>query len=162
MTIPSPLEATGPAACSVLAGSAAGSRAPVLWHRVASCLSRELTAPGHAREQARKALFGWGLGEYCEDAEVIISELVTNAVRHGAGPPTIGIAYDGRQLRIDVHDDGSGRPVRHRVTLDSESWRGLAVIDGLIEPYGGTLDVTDDSAGGGKTVSVSLCLNGSQ
>ena len=131
-------------------------------HSVACCLGRELTAPGHAREQARKALFGWGLGEHAEDADLIISELVTNAIRHGAGPVIIGISYDSGHLRIEVHDDGPGRPIRHQATPDSECWRGLAVIDALIEPYRGTLGVMDDDAGGGKTVYVSMCVTGGQ
>ena len=38
-----------------------------------------------AREQARKALFGWGRGEHADLAELIVSELVTNAICHGDG-----------------------------------------------------------------------------
>ena len=38
-----------------------------------------------AREQARKALPGWGLGEHTDVAELVVSELVTNAIVHGAG-----------------------------------------------------------------------------
>jgi hypothetical protein len=81
-------------------------------------------------------------------------------IRHGAGPVIIGISYDSGHLRIEVHDDGPGRPIRHQATPDSECWRGLAVIDGLIEPYRGTLGVMDDDAGGGKTVYVSMCVTG--
>lgn len=46
---------------------------------------RDLTEPRNARRQVRKALLGWGLGEYAEDAELILSELVANATRHGTG-----------------------------------------------------------------------------
>ena len=38
-----------------------------------------------ARTQARKTLPGWGLGEHADIAELVVSELVTKAVVHGAG-----------------------------------------------------------------------------
>lgn len=129
-------------------------------YSVISCHGRELTAPSHAREQARKSLFGWGLAEHAEDAALIISELVTNAIRHGAGPVIAGISYGNGHLRIEVHDDGPDRPVRSHATAYDQSWRGLAVIDGLIELYGGTWGVTDDDAGDGKIVYVSICVEG--
>src|SRR5712691_1113935 len=77
-------------------------------HSVSWRLSREPVQVRHAREQARKALFGWGLGEHAELAELIVSELVTNAIRHGDGPIQVRISYDGGDLRVEVHDDGAG------------------------------------------------------
>jgi hypothetical protein len=41
---------------------------------------RELTAPRAAREETRKAPCSWGLEDQVDDAQVIISELVTNAI----------------------------------------------------------------------------------
>ena len=120
--------------------------------------SRELTAPRDAREETRRALCGWGLEDHVDAAQVIISELVTNSIRHGSGPAEIRISHEHRYLHMEVHDDGPGRPVRHHATAEDESWRGLAVIDGLIVLYGGSLVVVDDEAGNGKTVCVSIRL----
>jgi anti-sigma regulatory factor (Ser/Thr protein kinase) len=131
-------------------------------HSVSCRLSREPTEVRHAREQARKAFFGWGLGEHAELAEIIVSELVTNAIHHGAGPVSARISYVSGQLHVEVHDDGSGRPVRRLVTAEDESGRGLALIDGLIELYGGRRGVANDDAGDGKTVYVAICLAGEQ
>lgn len=117
-----------------------------------------LAEPRNARAQARKALSEWGLSEYSDIIEVIVSELVTNAVRHGAGPALTRITWDARRLRIEVHDDGPGRPLRRHATVSDECGRGLAVIDGLLEPYGGSIGVEDDYRGEGKTVYVLVSL----
>jgi anti-sigma regulatory factor (Ser/Thr protein kinase) len=120
--------------------------------------SRELTAPREAREEIRKALCSWGLEDQVNDAQVIISELVTNAIRHGAGLVETRISCEHYYLHVEVHDDGPGRPVHRHATAEDVSWRGLAVIDGLIQPYGGSLVIVNDDTGDGKTVCVSIRL----
>jgi signal transduction histidine kinase len=120
--------------------------------------SRALTAPRDAREAARKTLCNWGLDDHVDVAQVIISELVTNAIRHGAGPVGTRISCDRRYLHVEVHDDGPGRPVRRHANAEDESWRGLTVIDGLMQLYGGSLVVVNDEVGDGKTVCVSIRL----
>ncbi|HEX2818950.1 MAG TPA: ATP-binding protein [Streptosporangiaceae bacterium] len=120
--------------------------------------SRALTAPRDAREHTRKTLCSWGIEAHVEVAQVIISELVTNAIRHGAGPVETRICHEGHYLHIEVHDDGPGRPVRRYATADDESGRGLTVIDGLLQLYGGSLIVVNDETGDGKTVCASIRL----
>ena len=124
-------------------------------------LGRELTEARHAREQARKALFEWGLGEHADISELIVSELVANAIRHGQGPIGVRISHDGTHLRVEVHDDGAGRPVRRPVTADAETGRGLELVDGLLG-LDGIRGVTDDDAGDGKTVYVAIRLAGTR
>jgi anti-sigma regulatory factor (Ser/Thr protein kinase) len=126
-----------------------------------SCrFGRELTEVRRAREATRKALFDWGLGEHSDLFETIVSELVTNALRHGAGPIQLGISCDLTSLRVEVHDDGSGRPVRRPVTAGSESGRGLEVVDELLALQGGRRTLHEDAAGAGKTVGAVICLAG--
>src|SRR5215472_2347731 len=103
-----------------------------------TCLfGRELTEARRAREATRKALFDWGLGEHSELFEVIVSEFVTNALLHGEGPIKVHISCDSSHLRIEVHDDGAGRPVRRPVTVRDENGHGLELIDGLLAEEGG-------------------------
>lgn len=130
-----------------------------------------------AREHVREALPILGLlkhGELAELAELIVSELVTNAIVHGGtvcGPPfadrTAGVcppsglievrlSLEGGSLRVYVHDQGDGRPVRRHPADDWERGRGLELIDGFIELYGGTRGVVDDGDRLGKTVYVTL------
>jgi anti-sigma regulatory factor (Ser/Thr protein kinase) len=126
-----------------------------------SCLfGREPIEVGHAREATRKALFGWGLGEHAELFELIVSEFVTNALRHGEGPIRVRISCDSSHLRIEVHDDGAGRPVRRPVTEEDEFGHGLQIIDGLLAMEGGLRTVLEDDTSSGKTVCAALSLAG--
>ena len=104
----------------------------------------------------REALAEWGLDFFIDHTVLISSELVTNALRHGAGTITIRLYRARRHLRIEVHDHGTGRPVRRRAATGDESGRGLAVIDGLIAMYHGKRGCIDDDTGPGKTVYVVL------
>jgi anti-sigma regulatory factor (Ser/Thr protein kinase) len=90
--------------------------------RSVSCrYGRGLTVPGQAREDTGTALFTWGLAkDDIEDVQLIVSELVTNAIRHGAGPIGTCVTYERGDLHIEVHDDGPGRPVRRQPTAKDE------------------------------------------
>src|ERR1039458_5037504 len=81
-------------------------------------LGRDPGEVGGAREMARKALPGWGIAEYTGLAELIVSELVTNAVRHAEGPIEVRVSYTCGDLWAEVHDQGTGRPVRQHATTD--------------------------------------------
>ena len=124
-------------------------------------LRRDPAEVGRARKLARKALTGWGLTEHAGLAELIVSELATNALRYGTGPIVIRLSYVCGDLRAEVHDDGAGRPVRKQATVAEELGRGLALLDGLIELYGGARGVVDDHTGAGKTVYVAVSVHGS-
>jgi signal transduction histidine kinase len=112
----------------------------------------------HAREQARKALYEWDLGEHAELCELIVSELVTNAICHGDGEIQVRMSHACGDLRVEVHDDGTGRPVRRQPTAEDESGRGLALLDGLIGLHGGSRGIRNDLAGDGKAVYVVIRL----
>ena len=127
-------------------------------HSMSCLLTGEPLAVSHAREEARKALYGWGLGEHADLAELIVSELATNAIRHGARPVRVRVSYARDGLRVDVHDAGAGRPVRRQPAADDEAGRGLNLLGGLIGEYGGCLGVANDIEGDGKTVYVVISL----
>jgi anti-sigma regulatory factor (Ser/Thr protein kinase) len=117
--------------------------------------------PVHARDARRRArvlLAAWGLGEQASLGELVVSELVANAVCHGDTPIWMRLSVGGGDLRVEVHDGGAGRPVRRHVGGGDECGRGLELLDGLIELYGGERGVISDPAGPGKTVYVVLSL----
>jgi signal transduction histidine kinase len=119
--------------------------------------------PAHARDARRRArvlLAAWGLGEQASLVELVVSELVTNAVCHGDSPIWLRLSVGGGDLRVEVHDGGGDRPVRRHPGGGDECGRGLALVDGLIELHGGERGVISDPAGPGKTVYVVLSLAG--
>ncbi len=121
-------------------------------------LSDEPVAVRHVREQTRKALDGWALGEHADLAQLIVSELATNAIRHGVGPVKVRVSCTRGGLRVDVHDLGPGRPMRQHAAADDEAGRGLDLLGGLVSEYGGCLGVANDGQGQGKTVFVEISL----
>ena len=98
---------------------------------------------GIARCLVRTVLEYCGLGNYAPDAEIIASELVTNAIKHasGAGPADkIGVALtrvrEGHAIGIEVTDSSPVPPVKHSVTTGSESGRGLQIVEALSTDWG--------------------------
>jgi anti-sigma regulatory factor (Ser/Thr protein kinase) len=127
--------------------------------RQATCrLRRDPAQVDQARRLVHESLAWWGLYDYIDDTVLIISELVTNALRHGAGTISIQLSRAGHDLRIEVHDHGPGRPVRRHAGTGDEGGRGLEVIDGLISMHDGHRGCTDDDTGPGKTVYVVMSL----
>jgi anti-sigma regulatory factor (Ser/Thr protein kinase) len=94
-----------------------------------------------ARHVVVRLLGEWGLG--AADAsvmELLVSELVTNAVVHGAGPIVVRLATDGDQLRLEVTDE-DGRMTRPRLVDHREigGW-GLRLVDRLCDRWGADTD----------------------
>ncbi|GHF74061.1 hypothetical protein GCM10010218_63980 [Streptomyces mashuensis] len=96
------------------------------------CLRRTSTmTPCLARRRVREALRDWGITERAEDAELIVSEMVTNAVLHGGGRTVVvAVAADSQAIRLGVTDRGRPRGpiVPLRAAPDDEYGRGLALI----------------------------------
>jgi serine/threonine-protein kinase RsbW len=97
-------------------------------------------APARARQAVRQAADETGVGT--DDrwrVEMIITELVTNAVKHGPGGPVeVEIQAGGSGMRGEVADPGPG--IRHN-TLDrrratEEGGRGLFLVDALSDSWG--------------------------
>ena len=120
-------------------------------------LRRHPSEISRARERARKALTDWGLADHTGLAELIVSELTTNALRHGTGPITVGLSYTSSgDLWLTVHDHGSGRPLAQETTADDEQGRGLALLDALMDLHSGIRGMADDASRPGKTIYVTL------
>ncbi|MFI1072686.1 SpoIIE family protein phosphatase [Streptomyces puniciscabiei] len=101
------------------------------WH-----LDHHPQAVAAARTHARHQLILWGVDEETAyTTEMIVSELVTNAVRYGTPPVQIQLIKD-RTLTCEVHDSNSLAPrLRHAKTID-EGGRGLFIIARLAQNWG--------------------------
>ncbi|WP_436771231.1 ATP-binding protein [Yinghuangia sp. YIM S09857] len=119
--------------------------------------------------QARHAVLdvatGWGLPPTHERADtlrLIVSELVTNAVKHaGMLSPQIDVILhltDTRCIRVGVHDRHPFRPKALLETVDDDSGRGLHIVKHLVDECGGTAGIEPDPDLGGKTVWVTVPL----
>ncbi|MFD4015961.1 SpoIIE family protein phosphatase [Streptomyces sindenensis] len=99
-------------------------------------LADEATTPATARVLVRDRLRGWGLDEGTVDAtELIVSELVTNAVRYGTPPLRLRLLLDST-LTCEVHDGSTAAPhLRHARTVD-EGGRGLFIVSRLASHWG--------------------------
>jgi anti-sigma regulatory factor (Ser/Thr protein kinase) len=70
-----------------------------------------------------------------EDAGLMVSELVTNALRHGRGPVTLRLTADSDGVRVEVADRGSG-PVLVNAAPGAEGGWGLRLVDRLADAWG--------------------------
>ena len=95
-----------------------------------------------ARSHVRAALGSHGLGEYADDAEIITSELVTNAVQHacGNGTKTIEVtltaAGSPAAVTVAVSDSSPHGPIRRDTPPGSEQGRGLRLVEALSAHWG--------------------------
>ncbi|MFC9236609.1 SpoIIE family protein phosphatase [Streptomyces decoyicus] len=105
-------------------------------HQVASWdLSTDPAVVGSARALAGQQLSEWGLDELLFTTELIVSELVTNAIRHGTGPITLRLIRQDA-LICEVSDASSTSPrLRHARTTD-EGGRGLFIVAQLTRRWG--------------------------
>ncbi|MEV5778869.1 SpoIIE family protein phosphatase [Streptomyces antimycoticus] len=111
-------------------------------------LADQPEAVGKVRTHTRHRLATWGVDDETADTtELIVSELVTNAIRYGAPPVWLRLILD-RTLTCEVHDSSPSAPhLRHARTVD-EGGRGLFISAQLSEDWG----VRYTSDAGGKTV----------
>lgn len=103
-------------------------------------------APRAARELAAEACAAWDLPRAVVPAEIIASELVTNAVRHAGTTIDLRITHREEELRISVQDRD---PALARLRAPSETddhGRGLLIVDSVAHRWG------CEPVGGGKVV----------
>uniref|UniRef100_UPI003557E7E7 SpoIIE family protein phosphatase n=1 Tax=Streptomyces spectabilis TaxID=68270 RepID=UPI003557E7E7 len=98
-------------------------------------LPREPRSVGHARELACARLREWGLDPLVDTAELLVSELVTNALRYGEGEIRLRLLLD-RTLVCEVWDAGLVQPRRRRARDTDEGGRGLQLVGLLSAAWG--------------------------
>ncbi len=98
-------------------------------------LPRELRSVGRARELAREQLTAWDLDDLVDTTELLVSELVTNALRYGEGEIRLRLLRD-RTLVCEVWDAGLVQPRRRRARDTDEGGRGLQLVGLLSAAWG--------------------------
>jgi len=120
-----------------------------------------------ARDHVRAQLRGWGLDELQNEATLLASELVTNAIRAsellprrsagGNGQPSVALqlTYDHHHLVVEVWDRAAGRPEFHRGDSATGNSGGLRVVNALAAGWG-SYPVYAHGGPNGKVVWASL------
>lgn len=77
-----------------------------------------------------------GAGAAIADAEVIVSELLTNAINARCDSTELMLTARDDMVRIEVHDDAAGEPRPRRPDSDDEHGRGLMIVSALAHDWG--------------------------
>ncbi|OIJ95847.1 amino acid permease [Streptomyces monashensis] len=105
----------------------------------------EPAAVATIRAAVTKQLGDWGLGDLAFTTELIVSELVTNAIRYVGGPIQVRLIRD-RALICEVSDTGHTSPHLRHAASDDEGGRGLFIIARMTHHWGTRY------TSGGKTI----------
>ncbi|MGV9654149.1 ATP-binding protein [Streptomyces sp. NPDC003554] len=113
-------------------------------------LQQEPLSVRQARQLVCAQLADWALPELGDTAELLVSEVVTNALRHTRGPLRLNLRLCGSRLLCEVEDTESAGPVRNTAGPDAEGGRGTKLLDLLADAWGSARTTT------GKTVWFAL------
>lgn len=121
-------------------------------------LPSEAASPGIARNVTKDTLARWSLGHFYDDAAVVVSELVTNAIRYGLCPAAreplrLVLARYESQLVCMVTDPTDTAPTMQEPDWVAETGRGLHIIEAMSRAWGWT-----PLLGGGKAVWASFSI----
>jgi serine phosphatase RsbU (regulator of sigma subunit)/anti-sigma regulatory factor (Ser/Thr protein kinase) len=116
------------------------------WH-----LPADPRSAGTARSAVAERLAAWGLEEAQFTTELVVSELVTNAVRHATAPITLRLIRDDT-LICEVSDGSTNAPHMRLARLTDEGGRGLYLVGRLADRWGTRY------TGTGKTIWVEQAL----
>ena len=98
-------------------------------------LGRHASEVERGRKHVADACQQYG-GDVAGTAKLLASELITNALRYGAGPITVLVTPGAGEVRIDVADESALSPQPRRATPDDEGGRGLLIVQSLATSWG--------------------------
>ncbi|MGD1221659.1 SpoIIE family protein phosphatase [Streptomyces krungchingensis] len=117
---------------------------------------RDLQGAKAARTFVDHQLSSWGLAELTDTLQLVISEIVTNALIHAGSDVDVRLRAFTDHVRLEVRDSDSNPPVPSPLASSQESnseaehGRGLLIVEALTEPW------SSSPNGRGKTVSLNM------
>ncbi|MGW2372984.1 MULTISPECIES: ATP-binding protein [Kitasatospora] len=107
------------------------------------------------RHAVKAILIHWEMAHLTDDAELLTTELLTNAIKHtdSEQPIRVTIALEQRWLAIGIRDRSASAPQAHRATACQEGGRGLLLVESIAGAWAYRLHLD-----GTKTVSCRLPL----
>ena len=91
-----------------------------------------------ARDFVEECLARWELTDQADDIQLIVDELVTNAIRYSRGPVTLAIGRRPNRVVIQVQDPSPESPEPEATDVFADSGRGLLLVDNLAADWGTT------------------------
>lgn len=107
---------------------------------------RDLRSSSHARRFVSAALERWDCEDALDTVQLLVTELVTNAVVHAGAKPSVAVILLPHALRVEVGDSDPSGPVAREASDEAESGRGLLLLDQMATRWG------VETAADGKTV----------
>lgn len=95
-----------------------------------------------ARRFAHDCLTRWHLEEQADNVELVVTELVTNAIRHSRGAVTLSIGRRLDRIVVQVQDPSPDRPEQEEQDVLADNGRGLLLVEEFATDWGST--PTDD------------------
>ncbi len=114
-------------------------------------LREDLACVAEARRFLLETLLAWEVAELYPDAVVVVSELATNAIKHGKCPCAMRLSLLADVLRVAVTDAGGGAPEPRQASPTREGGRGLYLVNALTSAWG-----MEPRPDGGKVVWAEL------
>ncbi|MFG2359722.1 SpoIIE family protein phosphatase [Streptomyces sp. NPDC048521] len=121
---------------------------------------RDLLGVGAARAFVHDQLVSWGLEGMSQPLELVVSEIVTNALIHAGSDVDVRLRAFDDHLRLEVRDSDSNPPIPSSLSLgeeenaEAEHGRGLLIVEALADTWNSSPN------GQGKTVSLTLPITG--
>jgi anti-sigma regulatory factor (Ser/Thr protein kinase) len=112
------------------------------------------TGIGEARRFTRDQMKIWGLAGIADNAILMISELVTNAILHGGEGAVLTLLADDLKIRAEVRDSSPAMPVVRSYSETATTGRGMVIVDALASVWG------TYAVDGGKVVWFELATGG--
>jgi anti-sigma regulatory factor (Ser/Thr protein kinase) len=97
-------------------------------------------------------LRAWELDDAIDDATLLVSELVTNAILHARSPVNLVVRKVKSAVRVEVFDDGNGVPQPLHPDHEADAGRGLGLVEAVANRWG------VDDVDAGKTVWFEIAL----
>jgi CheY-like chemotaxis protein len=113
--------------------------AAALSEGVLRTISARLPAAPQAASEARRLLRDIVAEDDCgiiDNAELLVSELVTNSVVHASSSPTVDIQVTATSVRVEVRDDDPTLPEIHQPDPERTGGRGLFLVDQIASRWG--------------------------
>ncbi len=95
-----------------------------------------MLSPAHARAWLAVVLAAWSEEASLAEAQLLTSELVTNALRYGGPPLHVSLGCDGNSVRVTVADGTPDGPRLKDPGPEAESGRGMILVEALATRWG--------------------------